>query len=449
MSEKKLNRRQFLKVASVVVAGAGLAACKAKVVTAPPQATKPPEATKPSAAPSATPPPAAPVTIKQWYHVYGEQGVEEAVNRYAKEYQAVKPNVTVEVGWMPDQTGSLQTARAAGDAPDIYEDNNGIDQIKNGDVASLDGLLTPEEEADYPQSMIKRNRAYDGHLYALQNCIDTGTNTYRKSLFAEADITAAPAILTDFTAAAKALTKGAMKGLFLGNDSGINDYYFIHLMWSTGIKSYLTEDNKPTFVTQAVADVLTEFKKLATSDAMLIGAPADWWDPSAFNDGLCAMQQNGLWAIPAIMKGPFADDWDCFPWPAAAAGVGTPSTFLGGHNQSVNPKSKALEEAKAFLRWIWFENTEIQEDFNLSYGFHIPPRISLAKKAKALQSGGPAKIVAALKYAQIGGGVYWNGVMDQAINELMTDVCTKDVDPMEALKAAADKVNAEMPNLTK
>ena len=442
MSEKKLNRRDFLKIVAIATAGAGLSACQPTVVKETVQVTTAPQVV------TATPPPAAPVKLVDWYHVYGEEGVEQAVSRYAKEYQAVKSNVTVEVGWMPDQTGSLQTARAAGTAPDLFEDNYSMDVIKNGDVANLDDIITAAEEADLPPGVVAYDRSFDGHLYGIRNCLDTSTNTYRKSLFTDAGITAEPAILADFTAAAKAMTKGTMKGLFLGNDSGIDTYYLMFLLHSAGA-NYLTADDKPDFVTQAMADVLTEFKKLATSDAMLIGAPADWWDPGAFNDGLCAMQQNGLWAIPAIMKGPFADDWDCFPWPAAAAGVGTPTAYLGGHGQSINGKSKVLAEAKAYLHWKWIENTALQEDFNLAYGFHIPPRTSVAKNAKALQSGGAAKIVGALKYAVVNGDAHYNSVMDNAASAMMTDVCTNNVDPMTALNTWADAINAEMPNVKK
>jgi multiple sugar transport system substrate-binding protein len=444
MSETKLNRRQFLKAASVVVAGAGLAACKAKVVTEAPQATKPPEATKPSAAPSATPPPAAPVTIEQWYHAYGEAGVEEAVYRYAKQYQEVKPNVTVNVTWMPDYS-AVAAARLAGTAPDLVEQNPGptLDDVKNGYVAPWDDVLSAEEKADFNQGWLARN-TMKGAIYALLMCTDTEANTYRKSLFTEAGITAEPATMADFTAAAKACTKGAVKGLFLGNDGGLDNFYTMYLIRSAG-GVLIDKDLKPGFVTQAVADALLEFKKLATSDALLIGAPTDWWDPSPFNDGLCAIQQQGLWAFPAIQK-KFADDWDCFPWPAAAAGVGSPVTYSGGWAETANPKSKVLAEAKAYARWLWVENTDIQVDFNLAYGFHVPPRASVAKNAKALQSGPAAKVVANLKYAHTP-PAEWNNVMNTALDEVIKGVCVDNVEPMEALQTAADKVTAEMKNV--
>ncbi len=47
----------------------------------------------------------------------------------------------------------------------------------------------------------------------------------------------------------------------------------------------------------------------------------------------------------------------------------------------VSAKAKDVEAAKAFVKWLWIDNTADQEDFNLSYGFHIPPRKSLAAKA--------------------------------------------------------------------
>jgi hypothetical protein len=53
----------------------------------------------------------------------------------------------------------------------------------------------------------------------------------------------------------------------------------------------------------------------------------------------------------------------------------------------VSAKSANVDAAKAYIKWLWIDNTKDQEDFNLSYGFHIPPRKSLAAQATKLQSG--------------------------------------------------------------
>ena len=59
---------------------------------------------------------------------------------------------------------------------------------------------------------------------------------------------------------------------------------------------------------------------------------------------------------------------------------------VGAFGAMVNAKSKRIDEAKEFVKWLWIERTDYQEDFNLSYGFHIPPRRSISEKASKLTS---------------------------------------------------------------
>ena len=45
------------------------------------------------------------------------------------------------------------------------------------------------------------------------------------------------------------------------------------------------------------------------------------------------------------------------------------------------------------MKWLWIDKEDYQEDWSLNYGFHIPPRKSLAAKASKLQSGVAAETV--------------------------------------------------------
>ena len=93
------------------------------------------------------------------------------------------------------------------------------------------------------------------------------------------------------------------------------------------------------------------------------------------------MQWCGLWAMPGIQKA-LGDDFGVVAWPAFSSSVGKPSTFPGGWGAMVSAKSKNVDAAKAYVKWLWIDNPKDQEDFNLSYGFHVPPRKSLAAKAE-------------------------------------------------------------------
>jgi len=433
MGSKSLTRRDFLRLSALTAAGAALAGCgpKPTATTAPP--------VEPTVAPTA--PPAEPITLTQVYHSYGEAGVEEAVYRYADQYHEFNPNVTVEVTWSPDINNAMNTSMAAGTGPDVYETNPGpsVEQVAQNWAAPLDDVVSADEKADFNQVRLARN-TINGRLYAIPMCIDTGAVTYRKSM-AEAAGVAEPAVLADLVANMEALNTGRVKGLFLGNDSGVDGFYAEHLVFSTGT-TLLTDDFKPAFATEGVAAAMVKFREISTSDALLVGAPQDWWMPDSFTGGLCAMQEMGLWAFPAITTA-IADDWDLFIWPPAASG-GKSTTFLGGWVEVVNPSSAHVAEAAALARWLWIDNAEIQEDFNLSYGFHIPPRLSVAAKATKLQAGQAAKMVSLAQQGFWNEPAEWIGAMGTALNDAFVAIVTQGADPMPALQTAADKVQQEL-----
>src|SRR5215218_5227400 len=39
------------------------------------------------------------IKLVQWYHQYGEEGTQQAAQRYAEEYTALNPDIEVEMVW--------------------------------------------------------------------------------------------------------------------------------------------------------------------------------------------------------------------------------------------------------------------------------------------------------------------------------------------------------------
>ena len=124
-------------------------------------------------------------TLSQWYHTYGEEGVQDAVNGYAAAYTEAE----VSVEWVPDPYEStLTSALLTDDGPDVFEYGNGpsIDMIQAGQVLPLDDVLG-DAAADFNQTLLQR-LTYDGHLYAIPQALDMQLLIYRKSLLEEAGI---------------------------------------------------------------------------------------------------------------------------------------------------------------------------------------------------------------------------------------------------------------------
>lgn len=389
------------------------------------------------------------IVLKQWYHQYGEEGCQEAVMRYAEEYNALMASqgkdVKVEVSWVAGNYQSkLSAALLTDEAPDVYERHVDISNVKAGHLTPLNDLYTDDLIAEFgPETM--GSLMVDDNIYAIKMIHDIVGIYYRKSVFEEAGITV-PTTMDELIAAAAKLTSRRVKGLYLGQTGGLYAYTAVNYMiWSAGAQTIA--DGKIAFDDPRVDAAFVKFGELYNSDSLLIGAPTDWWDPSAFIDGLAAMQLCGMWAAPAIMEA-FGDDVGMFPWPAADE-QGTPAMVVGGWAQMVNGKSKHIEEAKAFAKWLWIEKADIQEDWSLSYGFHVPPRKSVAAKAEKLQSGVPAEFVAAMGKYGHPENPFWTSAMDTLVEQAIVNIVTNGADPRAEVKAAAEKCQAELDALLK
>jgi multiple sugar transport system substrate-binding protein len=93
------------------------------------------------------------------------------------------------------------------------------------------------------------------------------------------------------------------------------------------------------------------------------------------------------------------------------------------------------------------DNTKDQEDYNLSYGFHVPPRKSLAAKATKLQSGPAADAVKIFNDYAVAGGTTWTTEMNNAWGDAMTAVVRKGQDPETPMAKAQKTVQAALDKL--
>ena len=86
-------------------------------------------------------------------------------------------------------------------------------------------------------------------------------------------------------------------------------------------------------------------RKLFTSGDLLLGAPTESWDPSALDQGLCAIQFCGMWAMP-VMQEALGDDLGVFPFPKAATPAQA-AVYNGGWSMFVNAKGKNVDRPRS------------------------------------------------------------------------------------------------------
>jgi multiple sugar transport system substrate-binding protein len=375
------------------------------------------------------------VALSQWYHQYGEAGTKEAALRYAKEY----PDATVTVQWTPGDYGAkLSSGLLSNKAPDVFESQLNIAMVKANQVAPLDDILADVKD-DFNPNNITTN-TIDGKIYGVRMIDDPQMIYYRKSMLDEKGIKP-PETIDDLIAAAKELTTDKVKGIYMGNAApGTGG----PAMWSAGAQ-FLTEDNKPGFTDPRALQAYAKLRQFFTDKSVLLGAPTDWTDPGAFTQGLVAMQWCGLWAMPAIQKA-FGEDFGVMPYPKLDA-QGKPALYSGGWTQFVSAKSANIDAAKKFVKWLWIDKTDLQEDWSLNYGFHIPPRKSLAAKASKLQTGPAAEAVKLNDQYGNTDNPAWIPKMNTAFNDMMVAITRKGTDPAAAAGAAEKTVSAELTRL--
>lgn len=380
------------------------------------------------------------VTLEQWYHAYGEEGTHDAVLRYAQDYAKASGN-KVNVTWVLGQGAygpKLNTALLGSNGPDVYEQTSiNVAAIKAGQMAPLDGLYTPEVRADFDPRALAEN-SYNGHIYAVKMLTDTQVLYYRKSMLAKAGVKP-PTTFAELMSAVAKLDQGGVKGLFIGNDGGTSALKVL-LLQSAGAD--LLKGKKVVFDNPRTVAAYQGLRDLNKSGHLLVGSPTDWWDPSAFTQGLVAMQWTGLWAMPGVRKA-IGDDFGVVPWPAFDA-KGTPVTVWAGWNAMVNGKSKNLAEAKALVKAMWIQNNKLQADWNTAYGFHVPPRKSAITVAAKLKSGTAAQTVSILQKYGRATPATWDPAMDTILDDAASKVVKTDQNIATLVKDAAVKAQAEL-----
>jgi multiple sugar transport system substrate-binding protein len=378
--------------------------------------------------------------LAQWYHQYGEAGTQQAVKRYAAAY----PKADVQVQWRPGNYDEQTAAALLTDSgPDVFEVNGPtLEQIQGGQVVDLTDLLDGVKD-DYNQAVLAP-KTHQGRIWGIPQVIDMQMLYYRKSLLARAGVKP-PQTLDELVDAAARLTTKDVKGLFWGNDGGPGTLLATPL-YAAGL-SVVTPDGKVGFDDPAAATTLGKLHRIYANKSLLLGAPSDWSDPSAFTQGLTAMQWTGLWALPQVQKA-LGDDFGVLPFPRDGA-HGKPTVPVGAYGSAVSARSKHQDAAKAFVKWLWVDKTDYQEDFALSYGFHIPARISLARKAAKLKTGAAADAVRFTTdhgYAQ---PLLWTVAAQNAYKDALSRVIKDGANPASQLRSVVSATDAELRRVQK
>lgn len=427
-----ISRRSLLLAGGSLTAAATLAACGSN---------NPLSSSSPSGSPAASGSGAkGDVSLQQWYHQYGEAGVQEAVEKYAAAYQAAK----VQVKWTPGDYGSILAAQLlTADVPDVFEAEQGgsLDMIRSGQLADLTDLIG-DAAGDFNPAVMKRF-TFEDKIHGIPQTIDMQLLYYRPSLLKAANVEP-PRTFDELVTAAKAVKTADIGGFFAGNDGGIGVLGTI-LIWASG-NEQLTEDRSAVaFLNDNFYAALTSYRDFLASGAVLQAASAEWYDGAAFANGEAAMQWGGLWSLPDIQKA-WGDDVAVLPFPAIGS-AGRQAVPFGAFGSCVAAKGSNVDAAKDFVKWLWIDQEEYQVDFSDSYGTHIPAKTSLVAKATKLAKGpgkDAAQFVSDHGHAN---DIMWSGALGAAYATAVSNVIKGGKDPKAEFAAFEATAKNELAKL--
>lgn len=377
------------------------------------------------------------VELTQWYHEYGEKGVQEAVKRYAAEY----PNATVTVGWQPGEYAkAVSAALLTSKFPDVFEFEMGptIDMIKAGQVADMTEVIGSAKD-QFNQPLIKRFTFQD-KIWAIPQVIDMHLLYYRKSMLADAGVQV-PTTFDELVEAVKAVKAKTKLGMFAGNDGGLA-ILGGRLPFAAGFEQFNAARTELGFNDPAFVEALTRFREFYKSGSLLPAASADWYDGAAFVNEECAFQWGGLWSMTDIQAA-HKDDFGVMAFPKMGAN-GKDVVPFGAFGSCVAAKGPHVDAAKAFAAWLWIDQEDKQVDFANSYGTHIPAKPALAPKASKLAEGAGADAAKLVADHGVADDIAWGGAIGDAYTTLLINVCKGGKDPKTELQALADKAKAEL-----
>ncbi len=369
--------------------------------------------------------------LAQWYRADGGAGAGRAAARYAAAYRKAR----IAVRWTSgDYSATLAAALLSRQPPDIFENQLNDDLVRSGQIVPLDDLLGGVR-SDFAAVDLAATTV-GGSVYGIPMVEDVQLLYYRRSMLDKAGV-APPATVDELIDAAKTLTTPKRKGLFVGNDGGVAALGGPAL-WSAGL-SYVTPERAVGFDDPRAATSVAKLRTLYTSNALLLGASADWTDPTAFIAGQVAMQWTGLSAMPVITAA-LGDDVAVAAFPPLDR-RGAPSVPVSTSAAMVDAKGQDTDAAKAFVKWLWIDQTAYQEDFALGHGLRLPPRKSVAGRSAALASGPPADALRLSRtYGVPAAPPEWSPAMSVAYADALTNVVQHGADARSELATVAATV---------
>jgi raffinose/stachyose/melibiose transport system substrate-binding protein len=305
------------------------------------------------------------VTIR-WWHIFTEESQKAVCQKFADDYMAANPNVTIEVTVMENEAfkTKLTTVMQGGNPPDIFHSWGGgvlNDYAKAGLLRDITADLDKDGWRDLYGAGALETYAAGGKNYGIPNDMGMIGFWYNTELFEKAGIKAVPTTWSEFLADVKLLKdSGTIPIAVASQDKWPAMYYWTYLASRIGGKAAFDAAYNRTgsFTDPVFIEAGYKLKELIDMEPF-----QDGFLGSIYNDqgglvgnGKAAMELMGQWAPTvqadnSIDKKGLGDKLGWFPFPSVEGGAGSVADAMGGGGGFIVGKD-APDEAVDFLKYI-------------------------------------------------------------------------------------------------
>ncbi len=376
---KRLNRRDFLRL-SATTAGTGLlAACVA-----------------PAAAPADTGDSMAEEMIEirlaegSWV---GPEGIAFWTDEIIPAFEEGHPgiSVTFENAESPDYADKLYTQSVAGDAPDVMFVWGGVNYnlMQKGQFLQLDDYFDSDDLEDFYPAKLDAH-LLDGKLYGMPKYVSTVAMAYNKDILDEAGVEHPDGTWTwdDYLVAYDATTVRDDDGEIVQWGRYVAQQYMEHYVWMNGGEWM----NAPLFGTKCLLDGEEAIAALRYNYDLIYGdnqvapvagsVPEVGWH-NIFSTGKIAFAESHSWTVTNyVRENDF--NWDFTDLPVSPDGGKAGLTFADGYGVA-----RATQEPDAAVAMVRFlTGPEAQKSMALSIVGLQPTRRSVAGEVWDVDSMG-------------------------------------------------------------
>ncbi len=347
-----------------------------------------------------------------WWHNATEDPLKSYYQQVADAYTAKNPDVTFRIESIQNETlrTKIPVGLQSNDPPDLFQQWGGgelASQVESGKVKDITAETTSVVEGIGGPAA---GWQVQGKQYGLPYSVGVVGFWYRKDLFADAGITAAPTTMEELGAAVEKLKAAGIAPIALGGkDKWPDAFYYGYLatrMCSQEALEKATAEavlEDPCFT--AAGEELQRLIDTEPFQKGFLGAPAQQGAASSAGmiaNGKAAMELQGHWNGGVIAgltpdKKPLGDKLGWFPFPAVPGGQGKPDMTFGG-GDGFSCAADAPPACVDFLRFLL--SPEQQSRFG-ALGVGLPVAPGSAKSVEDPTVQGVLKARDASSYTQL------------------------------------------------